>query len=68
MAILALDHHGGSGGVGAAAARFGAALSDWLERRRTYRELARLDDRMLKDVGLSRYEVQMIRSSGRWRG
>ncbi len=29
------------------------------ERQRTRRDLASLDERMLKDIGLSRYEVEM---------
>ena len=55
-----------SSGLAAALTRLGASFADWMERRRTYRELSRLDERMLKDVGLSRYDVDAIRSSG-WR-
>jgi uncharacterized protein YjiS (DUF1127 family) len=42
-------------------------LLTWLERGRSRRLLARLDDRMLHDIGLSRADVE--RESGKpfWR-
>ena len=30
-----------------------------IERQRTRRDLAALDDRMLRDIGLNRYDVEM---------
>jgi len=35
----------------------------WYERRRQYRELLELDDRLLADVGLSRTVVEEVRRS-----
>jgi uncharacterized protein YjiS (DUF1127 family) len=35
-------------------------LVGWVRRRRLYSELAALDDRLLADIGLSRYELQEI--------
>jgi uncharacterized protein YjiS (DUF1127 family) len=45
----------------------GTVLS-WLERRRQRLALARLDDRMLKDIGLSRAEVEVELSKPFWQG
>ena len=36
-------------------------------RQRTRRDLASLDDRMLRDIGLSRYEVEMELRRPWWR-
>jgi uncharacterized protein YjiS (DUF1127 family) len=52
------------------AERFGAAVSflaEAIERQRTRRDLASLDDRMLKDIGLSRYQVEMELRRHWWR-
>jgi uncharacterized protein YjiS (DUF1127 family) len=38
-----------------------------LERQRTRRDLACLDDRMLRDIGLSRYEVELELRRPWWR-
>lgn len=32
-------------------------MAEWIERARQRRQLGRLDDRMLKDIGLSRADV-----------
>ena len=50
--------------------RFGTTVSfvvEAIERQRTRRDLASLDDRMLRDIGLSRYEVQMELRRPWWR-
>ncbi|MCP4329410.1 MAG: DUF1127 domain-containing protein [Alphaproteobacteria bacterium] len=36
--------------------KFGA----WRRRRATYRELLRLDDRTLADIGLTRYDIELM--------
>jgi uncharacterized protein YjiS (DUF1127 family) len=35
------------------------ALSEWRRRIRSRTELADLDDRMLRDIGLSRYDARL---------
>lgn len=40
----------------------------WLERGRQRRHLRRLDDHMLKDIGLSRADVAMETDKPFWRG
>jgi uncharacterized protein YjiS (DUF1127 family) len=41
-----------------------AAIKRWLERRRTRRALAALDDRQLRDIGVTRTEVKCV--NRRW--
>ena len=53
-----------------ASAAFGRAVTfllEAVERQRTRRDLASLDDRMLRDIGLSRYEVEMELRRPWWR-
>ena len=40
--------------IAALAVRFAAAVTRWEQRRRTRVNLGRLDDRLLRDVGLTR--------------
>ena len=40
----------------------------WLERGRSRRSLAQLDERMLKDLGLSRWDIQQEVEKPFWRG
>jgi len=35
-------------------------FAEWRRREGTYRELARLDDHMLSDIGLTRYDVEAL--------
>jgi uncharacterized protein YjiS (DUF1127 family) len=37
-----------------------APLADWYGRRATYRELMRLDDHLLRDIGLTRAEIPAL--------
>ena len=70
---LALTHgHGGASAlgdrpVGSGVGRTIAFIFEALERQRTRRDLASLDDRMLRDIGLSRYEVEMELRRPWWR-
>jgi uncharacterized protein YjiS (DUF1127 family) len=41
------------------------ALSAYGRRRATYRALLRLDDRMLRDIGLTRDDIPLLVASGR---
>lgn len=43
------------------------ALLEAMEQQRTRHALARLDDRMLSDIGLSRYEVELELRRAWWR-
>ncbi|WP_092119337.1 DUF1127 domain-containing protein [Bradyrhizobium erythrophlei] len=40
-----------------------AGIALWLERRRQYSEFLELDDRLLKDIGVSRTDVEEVRRS-----
>ncbi len=43
-------------------------LSTWFERARQRRHLHALDDRMLKDIGLTRADVEFEAQKHFWRG
>lgn len=59
---LAVHGHRSNGGLG-------AWFSDFLERQRMKRvarqELARLDERQLQDIGLTRFDVEILSRIGR---
>ena len=44
-----------------------ASLGEWRRRTRERAELAALDDRMLKDIGLTRAEAQFLSNKPFWR-
>jgi uncharacterized protein YjiS (DUF1127 family) len=44
-----------------------AAFSTWLGRARDRRALAALDDRAMRDIGLSRYDISAEIARWRWR-
>jgi uncharacterized protein YjiS (DUF1127 family) len=47
--------------------RLAAEFREWRHRARSRRELARLDERMLKDIGISRVEVELEVRKPFWR-
>lgn len=49
------------------ARRLMGVLRLWRRRRRDRREVARLDDRMLKDVGLTRADAEFLINKPFWR-
>jgi uncharacterized protein YjiS (DUF1127 family) len=57
----------GTAGLVARGRRLVAAYLAWRERRATMRALAALDDRALKDIGLSRGEIGSAAVCGRRR-
>jgi uncharacterized protein YjiS (DUF1127 family) len=46
---------------------FVATLREWRRRTRERAELAELDDRMLKDIGLTRADAEFLSSKPFWR-
>ena len=57
-------HHGRLMRLGGAAVR---AVWFWIERSRQRRALAELDDRLLRDIGLTRDEARRESSSPFWK-
>jgi uncharacterized protein YjiS (DUF1127 family) len=55
--MMAIDMDLSIGGDRRRLARIRSAFSAWLGRARDRRALAALDERTLKDIGLSRYDV-----------
>jgi uncharacterized protein YjiS (DUF1127 family) len=45
----------------------GAALREWRRRKNGRREAARLDERMLRDIGLTRFDVEYEINKPFWR-
>jgi uncharacterized protein YjiS (DUF1127 family) len=44
-----------------------AVVSEWRSRSRSRRELARLDDRMLADIGITRGEAEFLSHKPFWK-
>lgn len=53
--------------IGHAAHRAAATLREWRRRTRERGELARLDDRALLDIGLSRADAEFLANKPFWR-
>ena len=60
MSTMEMNRGFAVGGVGNVAARFFSALSAWHDARVTRRELSRLSDRELDDIGLCRGDIERI--------
>jgi uncharacterized protein YjiS (DUF1127 family) len=56
-----------SGNLGALLTRPTAMLRAWLRHRQNRRDLLRLDDHMLRDIGLDRSRVDEMTSRPFWR-
>jgi uncharacterized protein YjiS (DUF1127 family) len=52
--------------IAALAVRFAATVTTWERRRRSRINLGRLDDRLLRDVGLNRHQAQEETSRYFW--
>ncbi len=52
--------------IAALAVRFAAIVTQWEQRRRSRVNLGRLDDRLLRDVGLTRYQADTETSRYFW--
>ena len=53
--------------AGNAAPRLFGALREWRRRARDRAQLAALDDRMLKDIGVSRADAEFLANKPFWR-
>ena len=60
-------HSGAWRAVDGIAGRIGGTIRLWLRRRRQRRELLRLDDRMLRDIGLTRGDAEFLINKPFWR-
>ena len=65
--MMAIDMDLTIGGDRRRFARVRNAFSGWLGRARDRRALAALDERTLKDIGLSRYDISAEIARRRWR-
>lgn len=54
------------GSLATTLARFAGRFGDWQDRARQRRHLAELDDRLLRDIGLSRADVEAERRKLPW--
>jgi uncharacterized protein YjiS (DUF1127 family) len=53
--------------LGDAGNHFVVTLREWSRRNRERAELAALDDRMLKDIGLTRADAEFLSNKPFWR-
>lgn len=60
MSTMELNRSHAAGGVGHVVAKIVSTLSMWSDARVTRRELSRLSDRELDDIGLSRGDIERI--------
>ena len=59
--------HGATGALMAAAHRIPAAIREWRRRMRDRARLAELDERMLRDIGLTRADTEFLINKPFWR-
>lgn len=60
MSVLEMNHSNAVGGFGPVVARLTAWVSASIEVRQTRRELSRLSDRELADIGLARGDIERV--------
>jgi len=66
-AVAAIRHRTALDDLGDAAQSFIATLRTWRRRLRERDQLGRLDDRMLKDIGITRAEALRLSDKPFWR-
>ena len=62
-----VPHHRKRRAGGAVIGRFFATLRQWRRRAHDRAELARLDDRMLRDIGINRADAEFLSNKPFWR-
>ncbi|MDT1064077.1 DUF1127 domain-containing protein [Paracoccus sp. CPCC 101403] len=60
MSVVEMNRNEVAGGLGHAVSRLSAMIGGWNEARATRRELNRLTDRELDDIGLSRGDIERV--------
>jgi uncharacterized protein YjiS (DUF1127 family) len=60
-------HHDAISALSDAGHRVASTLREWRRRSRERAELAALDDRMLKDIGLTRADAEFLANRPFWR-
>jgi uncharacterized protein YjiS (DUF1127 family) len=63
----AVPHHRGRRVAGVVARQFFTTLRQWRRRAHDRAELASLDDRMLRDIGLTRADAEFLSNKPFWR-
>lgn len=67
VALAAAEHEAIGSAVTKLVDRISVALADWQVRAHARRELARLDERTLHDIGLSRMDAEFEARKPFWR-
>jgi uncharacterized protein YjiS (DUF1127 family) len=62
-----VPHHRKRSAAGAVAGQFFTTLRQWRRRAHDRAELARLDDRMLRDIGITRTDAELLSNKRSWR-
>lgn len=60
MSVIETNRSVAVGGVGNVVAKLVSMIGSWNESRKTRRELSRLSDRELDDIGLNRGDIERI--------
>ena len=65
--IGALSHHQGRTAASDLAGRLVATFREWRRRAHGRAELAKLDDKMLRDIGITRADAEFLSNKPFWR-